>query len=179
MMAVYQIKNTITGAVYIGASIKGSGRLREHRMALLRGKHETPKLQAAWNEHGESAFTFEVIETFASVRAMIDTERAMLVDWMENRPDRLYNRTTRVGSPNSHNSESHDLPEYDGETIKALRERLQLTQTAFAERIGCAQGAVAMWEANQRRPKGLYARAVRALMRESPPPKNDQRDPKA
>jgi DNA-binding transcriptional regulator YiaG len=59
----------------------------------------------------------------------------------------------------------------NGETIRALRERLGLTQVQFAERVGCAQGAVAMWEANQRHPRGLYARAVRALMKESPPPK--------
>jgi DNA-binding transcriptional regulator YiaG len=67
-----------------------------------------------------------------------------------------------------------DVP-LNGEMIRALRERLQLTQTAFADRIGCAQGAVAMWEAGQRHPRGLYAKAVRALMKESPPPKKDSK----
>lgn len=65
----------------------------------------------------------------------------------------------------------------NGETIKALRERLGLTQVQFAERVGCAQGAVAMWEANQRRPRGLYARAVRVLMKESPPKRPAPNDP--
>lgn len=66
--------------------------------------------------------------------------------------------------------ETEDVP-LNGKTIKALRERLGLTQTQMAERIGCAQGAIAMWENDNRTPRGLYARAVRALMRESPPPK--------
>lgn len=55
----------------------------------------------------------------------------------------------------------------DAESIRALRRRLNLTQARFAARVGCAQGAVAMWERGQRTPRGLYARAIRHLMAEA------------
>jgi hypothetical protein len=31
---------------------------------LRNGMHHNKQLQAAWNQHGEAAFTFEVLETF-------------------------------------------------------------------------------------------------------------------
>lgn len=51
--------------------------------------------------------------------------------------------------------------------IQAARRRLGLTQTEFAERIGCSVLAVSFWERGTRNPKGLYARAVRALVDEA------------
>jgi DNA-binding transcriptional regulator YiaG len=50
------------------------------------------------------------------------------------------------------------------EIIKAARHRLGLTQTQFAERIGCSTLAVSFWERGTRTPTGLYAKAVRELI---------------
>lgn len=38
------------------------------------------------------------------------------------------------------------------EAIKALRDRLKLTQEAFAERLGVGQAVVAGWERRHRKP---------------------------
>lgn len=54
------------------------------------------------------------------------------------------------------------------EEIRELRDRLGLTQAAFAALIGCSEMAVWHWEKGSRTPTGLYAKAVRALMSQPP-----------
>ena len=43
---------------------------------------------------------------------------------------------------------------FDADRVKALRQRLALTQRAFAERVGVAQPTVANWEMGNKRPEG-------------------------
>lgn len=52
-------------------------------------------------------------------------------------------------------------------TIRALRQRLGLTQAGLAARLGCTTQAVAFWEQGRRTPTGLYAREVRRLLAEA------------
>lgn len=53
------------------------------------------------------------------------------------------------------------------ETIKSLRTRLGLTQAQFAAMLGVSPLAVSFWERGTRRPRGLYAAAIRKLMAEA------------
>lgn len=62
MPAVYRIRNTTNGLVYIGSAVDPKSRWRTHRCALRKGTHDNSYLQRAWNSHGESAFVFEVLE---------------------------------------------------------------------------------------------------------------------
>lgn len=55
---VYEIKNIITGNVYIGSSINAKQRFSEHKRALKRGSHTNKHLQRAWDKHGEKHFLF-------------------------------------------------------------------------------------------------------------------------
>jgi hypothetical protein len=60
---IYMIRNTITGAQYIGMTRKSfDERWRGHRFALTKGQHASPSLQADWNQYGEGAFQFSVVE---------------------------------------------------------------------------------------------------------------------
>lgn len=59
---IYKITNKINGKIYIGSTSKFSVRFCQHYNSLRKGKHHNKHLQAAWNQHGESAFVFEVIE---------------------------------------------------------------------------------------------------------------------
>ena len=43
---------------------------------------------------------------------------------------------------------------FDSERIKALRQRLGLSQRAMAERLGVAQPTVANWETGKKEPQG-------------------------
>lgn len=58
---------------------------------------------------------------------------------------------------------------WTAERVTALRSRLGLTQAQFAERVGCGQTTVSMWEAGERHPAGLYAAALDALDTEAAP----------
>jgi group I intron endonuclease len=46
-----------------------------HRSLLARGKHHSVKLQRSWAVHGESAFSFEVLEEVISMESLIDREQ--------------------------------------------------------------------------------------------------------
>lgn len=59
---VYKITNTIHGKFYIGSSKDIDNRFEEHKQKLRTNKHVNPILQHSWNYHGESNFTFAVIE---------------------------------------------------------------------------------------------------------------------
>lgn len=62
MKGVYEIRNLVTGDVYLGISSGITGRWHQHAALLERGKHYNSELQAAWAEYGSSAFAFRVIE---------------------------------------------------------------------------------------------------------------------
>lgn len=50
------------------------------------------------------------------------------------------------------------------DAIRTARERIGLSQAQLAARVGCSPAAVAMWELGTRRPTGLYAKALRAVL---------------
>ena len=59
---IYAVRCKPSGEVWVASSLdleKGQNRIW---FALRLGKHPNPALQTAWNEHGEAAFTYEVIE---------------------------------------------------------------------------------------------------------------------
>ncbi len=53
-----------------------------------------------------------------------------------------------------------------GIPVRALRERLGLSQRQFAERIGCSTVCVRFWEYGKRQPSGLARRALQDLAAE-------------
>lgn len=62
---IYQIKSERTSKLYIGSSVRVEQRWSEHRWSLRRGTHTSPRLQRAWQKHGEQNFSFSVIEECA------------------------------------------------------------------------------------------------------------------
>jgi putative transcriptional regulator len=56
-------------------------------------------------------------------------------------------------------------PEYQAEQIKALRERLQLSQTVLADVLGASPSTVRKWEAGDKRPSGPSRRLLDILER--------------
>ena len=59
---IYCIENTVNNKKYIGLSRNIEQRWNEHRSKLRRGKHANIYLQRSWNNYGEDAFRFYVIE---------------------------------------------------------------------------------------------------------------------
>lgn len=62
LSGVYEIRNSVTGGVYIGSSVRAEKRWREHRHDLAAGRHHSAKLQNAWNKYGGDAFVFTLLE---------------------------------------------------------------------------------------------------------------------
>ena len=60
---LYLIKNRQTGKVFLGSSMDLHGPLNRHRSELMFGSHRLSQLQQDWNEQGEKAFDFRILET--------------------------------------------------------------------------------------------------------------------
>jgi group I intron endonuclease len=59
---IYQIRNTVSGKVLVGSSANLHGPLNRHRFMLKFGSHQNQALQRDYNQFGEEAFVFEVVE---------------------------------------------------------------------------------------------------------------------
>ncbi|MCG3140070.1 MAG: hypothetical protein HDKAJFGB_01055 [Anaerolineae bacterium] len=53
-----------------------------------------------------------------------------------------------------------DMIEWNGETIRALREHLQMTQAQMAETLGTRQQTISEWEVGMYKPRGGMARLL-------------------
>lgn len=59
---IYVIKNMSTGECYVGGASMVQSRARQHLRLLQTNYHHSKIMQASWNNHGESAFAFELLE---------------------------------------------------------------------------------------------------------------------
>ena len=59
---IYQVRNNVSGRLMIGSSTNPTGRLNRHRFALRMRTHPDRELQSDWNELGEDAFEFTVLD---------------------------------------------------------------------------------------------------------------------
>ena len=89
-MAVYLIRNTQTGRVYVGGSTQVFRRWKQHCWFLDHGKGQ-PGLQPDWDTYGADAFVFEIIAPATDAGALVDAEQA-LMDRMRAEGHELYNR---------------------------------------------------------------------------------------
>jgi group I intron endonuclease len=62
LKGIYQIRNIENNKVYIGSSMDVKIRWNAHKNTLNRNSHHSSKLQKDWNEYGEEAFVFEILE---------------------------------------------------------------------------------------------------------------------
>lgn len=62
-MGVFQIRNKVSGKVFIDSSINIPGKINRHTLQLNIGSHRNKQLQADWNASGADSFEFETLET--------------------------------------------------------------------------------------------------------------------
>jgi len=60
--AVYEIAHVSSGKAYIGSSVDVNRRIHQHRIQLRAGSHPNKPLQKDWNEFGEEAFSFDIVQ---------------------------------------------------------------------------------------------------------------------
>ncbi|MDX1383508.1 MAG: GIY-YIG nuclease family protein [Thermoanaerobaculia bacterium] len=102
-MGVYRLTNRVNGKMFVAASPNLPAIFNRLRMELRANGHlKHPQLQADWNEHGEEAFDFEVLEELAAPEAPgvdVSGDLAALESlWLEELEpwgERGYNRAPR------------------------------------------------------------------------------------
>lgn len=61
VMGIWALRNTVNGKVLLGSSLHTKAALNRQLFSLRLGQHRNAALQRDWAEHGEQAFTTEVL----------------------------------------------------------------------------------------------------------------------
>lgn len=100
---VYCVRNTVTGTSLVGDTPNLPGMLNRQRFQLEMGSHPDKQLQADWNDLGDKAFDFVVLDRLEGAEDVeIDTaeELSVLRDmWLERLAEAgtpLYPTSTRT-----------------------------------------------------------------------------------
>ncbi len=80
---IYQIKNLISGVIYVGSAKEFKERWNGHRRSLAKGKHTTKYLQNSYNKHyvevgNDNMFVFSVLEV---MEKSTKEERLIREEW--------------------------------------------------------------------------------------------------
>lgn len=79
---IYQIKNSLTGQVYVGSAVNVKDRWAVHRSRLRNGDHHSIRLQRAWNRDGEASFDFSILEEVERVKETILAREQHWIDML-------------------------------------------------------------------------------------------------
>lgn len=100
---VYQVKNTVNGKVLLGSAMDLHGPFNRHRFTLKYGIHLNKQLQREWNEFGEGAFVFEVLEVVKkrdapdfSMEIALSALEAAWVERLQPFGERGYNTSPKI-----------------------------------------------------------------------------------
>jgi hypothetical protein len=88
---VYQIVNNQNGRIYIGETMRGELRWKEHLTSLKGGYHPNADLQADFNNFGEEAFEWRIIKELPKDREILAKEEKLHIDKMIAEGKSLYN----------------------------------------------------------------------------------------
>lgn len=101
-VGIYQIKNIVTGAKYIGESVDLRKRFAEHKHDLENHKHHCKALQKAWDKTPSICFKFRIKEIFLFTNHFVNRDKLILMLFLREAyhmrmTDELYN-TEDTGS---------------------------------------------------------------------------------
>ena len=88
---VYQIINSVNGRVYVGQTTRGELRWVQHRSSLRGNRHDSPHLQADFNEFGEDAFEWRIIQELPKDKEILEREEKNTIQRLLVEGKELYN----------------------------------------------------------------------------------------
>jgi hypothetical protein len=86
LLGAYAVRCTLSGRVWVGASRNLDATKNGCWFTLRSGSHIEKSLQQEWNEHGEPAFQYEILETLDSdlhALAITDLLKETRQRWVE------------------------------------------------------------------------------------------------
>lgn len=92
--AIYAIRNTVNGNLYIGSAVNCRRRWYKHRSNLRQGSHHSEHMQRAYEKYGAQAFEFSIIEYVDSRDRLLEREQTW-IDFFKP----VYNVARHVQSP--------------------------------------------------------------------------------
>lgn len=141
---IYVIENSVTGMAYVGSTTRTfRERKNEHWSALSSGDHGNPILQASWNKHRGSTFSFMIIEVVDKLEQIIDREQYWLDEYKKR--GRCYNigpaESSRFGIPHRQ------------ETKKKLSEATKRVMKSSSARKRISDSMKKLWKTEDYRRK--------------------------
>jgi len=90
---VYQIVNSVNNKIYIGQTMQGVLRWKNHLKALRNGSTGkwNPNLQADFNKFGEDAFKWSIIKEYPKDKKLLESKERQLIKQYEKEGKQLYN----------------------------------------------------------------------------------------
>jgi group I intron endonuclease len=130
MGVIYRIVNVVNDNLYIGSAVNPRRRRWEHWSSLKKGTHHCSALQAAWNEYGEDAFEFEIVQEVPDDKDLLLIEDTYLLQ----HAGRQHCYNTAVSTQQS----SAALPEVREKISSSLKEKYRSGE--FVPRLGKRHG---------------------------------------
>jgi hypothetical protein len=97
-MGVFQIKNTVSGKVWIGSSLDLKAAWHSQRFQLEAGLHPNAALQHDWKTLGSTCFVYEILDEIKEKDETLDAVKeikvleTMIIEAVEPFGDKGYNR---------------------------------------------------------------------------------------
>lgn len=94
---IYKIINVKNNKFYVGSAVDFTKRKRRHWWALRSQRHANKHLQAAWNQYGEEAFKFVIVEELLDGADILAAENIWLKEHVGK--EYCYNLATDATAP--------------------------------------------------------------------------------
>ncbi len=100
---VFQIKNKVTGKIFLGSSLNIEGPLNAHKFMLSSGSHRNTALQKDFKALGTDAFSFDTLATVDvkdesgfNLENELEILEALWLDELQPVGDMGYNRNRKI-----------------------------------------------------------------------------------
>ena len=158
---IYAIVHVASGRRYIGSTRNIGSRFASHRHILRKGTHHSPRLQAAWDEHGAEAFEWVIIEAVFDPETLISREQ----HWMD------HHETSQTGFnlyPNAANARGYKWSDEAKAAISTARKGRRLGPRSAEHRAKLSAAAKSRKYSPETRAAMSAARKGRPLGPPSP-----------
>ncbi len=100
---VFQIKNKVTGKLFLGSSLNIDGPLNAHKFMLSNGSHRNTTMQKDYKKFGEDAFSFDILATVVvmdipgfNLENELEILEELWLDELQQEGEMGYNRNQKI-----------------------------------------------------------------------------------